>query len=78
MPTESERSLAGKKAAKTKGPQMLAEAGSEAVSTKTIRKAMKHLAAISAELEAVQQLLGNVESKEQRAKRPPKRKRQSR
>lgn len=65
----SEPLTAGKKSAKTKGPKKLAEAGHEAASTRTIRKALNRLAAVSIELEAIQELLAKVETKEKRGKR---------
>jgi len=58
---------AGKRSAATKGPEGLKTAASEAVSTKTIRKVQKRLAAIAAELEEVQKLLGQVNSKAKRS-----------
>lgn len=59
---------AGKRSAKTKGPEKLSEAGHESASTKTIQKALERLAAIAADLEDVRQLLGKVESKKKRAR----------
>ena len=61
---------AGKRSAATKGPEGLRTAASEAVSTMTIRKALGHLDAIAAELEEVRRLLGKVDSKAKRGKRP--------
>ena len=69
MPTEQRR-LAGKKAAKTK---VRKEAGRESVNTKTIREAKKRLAQISTEVDVIQRLLEEVETKQKRGKRPPKR-----
>lgn len=63
---------AGKRSAATKGPEGLKTAASEAVSTRTIREALRRLAAIAVELEAVQELLGKVESKAKRGKRTTK------
>jgi hypothetical protein len=60
---------AGKRSAATKGPEGLKTAAREAVSTKNIREAQRRLDAIAVELEAVQKLLGKVESKVKRGKR---------
>lgn len=60
----------GKRSAATKGPEGLKAAAREAVSTRTIREALRRLDAIAAEVEEVQRLLGRVESKAKRGKRP--------
>jgi hypothetical protein len=57
---------AGKRSAATKGPEGLKTAAREAVSTMTIRKVQKRLAAIAAELEEVQRMLGKIDSKKKR------------
>jgi hypothetical protein len=62
---------AGQKAARTKGPVRLKEAGSEAASTKTIREVRRRLDRIAADLAAVQELLSTVDSKAKRGKRTP-------